>query len=410
MLEMHTTAMNSSDDLPNTPHRGVFSVLLASLALATFGVAASSQDPARTIDDVLAYHADGDSAVQLATSLFERDEVASFVVLKDSGAGTNLVYLDGSLIGTFSVNVGDTYNVPIPTTAKAGSQVDVFAGDGTLLRSVSVLERTYYRGNVLYSSFYGESPADLVDVVFLYNYVFNGGPAPSNLVHADVDGSGIIDVTDVLKLYFHVTGAITYDMPLGDIRYDGSLTTSNMFLASTVDDWSNGISNPPKKGEGAKDVDLDKNPKTTEWTFPCTHQWCGAGFPQYSTMSTAWGPRNPGPGVVPDGANSSFIWMLYCVSFATGQPVVSHKPIGKCMWPNGRNHRSVANGHAIYTSYNPDKIPPGPGGVNKEYKFDTNLATCVLTITLDNDGNGTHETPVYSGAPGGWSGWPAGVQ
>ena len=53
------------------------------------------------------------------------------------------------------------------------------------------------RGNVDYD------PGDVIDIsdlVYLVDYMFNGGPAPPCLEEADVDGSGGIDISDLVFL------------------------------------------------------------------------------------------------------------------------------------------------------------------------------------------------------------------
>jgi hypothetical protein len=383
-------------------------VVLATLfaPLSAFAPQALAQDPLPIVEIVEASIDAADSPVQLAADIYEMDEVAELMINQDVKGGAVRVYLDEELLGQFPAAEGDLFDVALPSRATLGSLLQVVGLDGTVLLQSPVMERTFFRGNVLVSGAYGSSEPDVADLLYIYEFLYNGGPAPAVLAHADVDGNGTVELLDLLVLWDHLSGGLSYYLPLADVRYDGSLTDSMVFLANFEDlgNWGKAIHCPPKEKEGAKPKDLDGNPKTKEWTFPCTHAALGAANPLYSTMSTAWGPRDPD--LVPDGGNSAFIWMLYCVSVESGEPETTRKPLGKCMWPNGQNKKSIGAGTVTYTSTNPNQ---NDGPVGAAYKFVTDLATCKLTITKDADGNGTFETDVYSGDPSGWNRWPAGV-
>ena len=49
-----------------------------------------------------------------------------------------------------------------------------------------------------------DEQVDLLDAVFLINYIFVGGPAPQLLSLADVDCSGSINIADVVLLINYI--------------------------------------------------------------------------------------------------------------------------------------------------------------------------------------------------------------
>ncbi len=52
----------------------------------------------------------------------------------------------------------------------------------------------------------GSGEIDIDDVVFLIAYIFSSGPAPAPYVSGDADGSGCIDIDDVVYLIDHIFG------------------------------------------------------------------------------------------------------------------------------------------------------------------------------------------------------------
>ena len=41
---------------------------------------------------------------------------------------------------------------------------------------------------------------DIADLVYLVDYMFNGGPSPPSMEEADVDASGQVDIADLVHL------------------------------------------------------------------------------------------------------------------------------------------------------------------------------------------------------------------
>ena len=52
----------------------------------------------------------------------------------------------------------------------------------------------------------GSGEIDIDDVVFLIAYIFSGGPAPTPYVSGDADSSGDIDIDDVVYLINYIFG------------------------------------------------------------------------------------------------------------------------------------------------------------------------------------------------------------
>jgi hypothetical protein len=50
----------------------------------------------------------------------------------------------------------------------------------------------------------GSGAVDIDDVVFLIGYIFSGGPAPDPICCGDADGSGAIDIDDVVYLIGYI--------------------------------------------------------------------------------------------------------------------------------------------------------------------------------------------------------------
>jgi hypothetical protein len=78
----------------------------------------------------------------------------------------------------------------------------------------------------------GDSIVDLVDVVFLINYLFLSGPAPNPPVAGDINGDCFIGISDVVWLinyiYYHGPPPQIRCLP-GDVNYDGSVNLLDVF-------------------------------------------------------------------------------------------------------------------------------------------------------------------------------------
>ncbi|MEM7305830.1 MAG: hypothetical protein AAF682_04135 [Planctomycetota bacterium] len=311
--------------------------------------------------------------------------------------------LDGEVFTELLVKPGDRAAVPLPGKVVVGQELHLLdALTGELLAVDPVQHRTYPRGNVVYSGAYGASQPDLDDVVYLAEYLFYGGPEPLHPLAGDVQGDGLIDVQDVFVLYDYILGLPNPVLPEVDLLFDGSPFEIRTFTSNEEEgDWSGEIHAPPRKGEGAKPANLDGNPKTKEWTFPCTAKPV-QGKPGYFTITVCYGPRTPG--TTPSGGNSALIQRFVCILPNPSGPwwwpfTLEWKPIGQCMFPCGDNEfitPGLVSRERIWTSRNPDN--------NDTWRYTFNIDTCKIVIERDHDGDGTYNH-VHTGLPSEWDGW-----
>ena len=327
-----------------------------------------------------------ESAVQLVEDIYELDTSASLRVYGDQLGSKITVYLDGNLIGGYNVRGTSIVDVNLPGPAQSGSFLFVYDVNDKLVYSSPVLYRTYHRGNVVESGNYGDNDPDMADVMFLFEHVFLGGPAPAEFEHGDVDYSGAIDLDDVMALMDHINGGSTYQDPRADVLFDGSILVMNneepegpIGPGPTTAPAAARKSTPPRRGQGAVPVCLDGNPRTKEWFWPDCVQ-CLAGGKKVGLVS--WGPRNPDD--VPTGSNSCFARYLTC-------PDGTVKLVGKCVFGDGLNSWEIAGGVIKHTCKNRGNDETFLGITFKEcgtVMFKTNIATCDQTICLDPDGDG----------------------
>lgn len=294
--------------------------------------------------------------------------------------------------------------VVLPSPARVGTRLEIFdARTDELLLAAPVQHLTYHRGNVLYVGNYGDSLPDLLDLAYLTDYVFANGPAPPNLTAADLQGDGVIDALDVADLKAFVEDPTLDDPPRADMLKDGTSITIRDLSSTGEESWNGELHAPPRKGEGAKPLDLDGDPKTPEWVFPCTFSDLGASalMNGYSTVITAWGPRGEDEGETPDGENTSLIRFLVCeIPPVTegGKPGFSLKPIGKCGFPCGENAYGTVGlgGNQEWTSTDPD--------TGKAWKFEFDFLSCKIKISYKDGADEAYQQE-YFGTPAGWSGW-----
>lgn len=123
-----------------------------------------------------------------------REPTSLFVSFQSSGISLGS-YGDGGAVVSWTENLGDTFSIKYVFIDSAGNLVDPSDGKFPGVRE----EVQFKRGDAN-----GDEKRDLSDAVFILNYLFTGGKAPSCFDAADSDDTGRIDLSDAVFLLNHL--------------------------------------------------------------------------------------------------------------------------------------------------------------------------------------------------------------
>ncbi len=112
------------------------------------------------------------------------------IVAGNLPAGITLGATDGMLTGTPTENGLFTFTVEAVDNTSNTKQVEY---------TLTIAESTYIPGDAD-----GSGSVDIDDVVYLINYIFSGGPAPTPIDAGDADGSCNVDIDDAVYLIMYI--------------------------------------------------------------------------------------------------------------------------------------------------------------------------------------------------------------
>jgi hypothetical protein len=125
--------------------------------------------------------------------------VAGGISQIDEVSGGSNLYSQNSLTSEFGLGpytVADTVEVRWPTTAKAVTiKTNVSADQVITINEVT----SFVCGDAN-----GNGTVNILDITYLINYVYKGGPAPDPLESGDVNSTGTINILDITYLINYV--------------------------------------------------------------------------------------------------------------------------------------------------------------------------------------------------------------
>ncbi len=170
----------------------------------------------------LGYMRDNSNPVYRGTSVVSDQGATEFRAINNSASvydgiteSEKFTFLTSGIVDTASTSVQDhSYLIAVGPLSLAPQQQDTVAfamiGASSLLR----LREAASRARDLYSSAAsfvagdadGSGIVTISDAVFLINYIFGGGPAPSPLAAGDADCSGIVSISDAVYIINYIFG------------------------------------------------------------------------------------------------------------------------------------------------------------------------------------------------------------